>query len=229
MRASVVGSLPLMAYPTSASLVAVSRVEALTTLTVPAQESLYAASKAAIEEFTGQSFDYLPATTFTLDGTGGKTVYLPRRLETLTGLIVQGSSLAKEDVVVALPDRDKLSVRSDLGAIGNYYTRAMRELLNDNEPASFIYGIESVSVTGDWGWLTFPDPIAVALRKDMEDQALADSSALNESIRAYRKLGLRDISQGNLRAAVGGAPGLSDDVVRLLMPYVWIGNLGAVV
>jgi hypothetical protein len=228
MRASVVGSLLLM-YPTYQELVADSTVEALTSLDAAAQESLFLASKAAVEEFCGQTFDYQPATTYTLDGAGGTTVYLPRRLEALTDLVVDGSSLSAEDVIIGLPDQDKLSVRSDIGAIGNYYTKTLRQILSDTEPTLFTYGVESVTITGDWGWATFPPPVGIAIRKDMEDQALADSSALNESIRAYRKLGLRDISQGNLRAAVGGAPGLSDEVVRLLMPYVWIGNLGAVV
>ena len=62
---------------------------------------------------------------------------------------------------------------------------------------------------------------------DMEDTALADANDLAPTIRAYRELGLRGISQGNLNASFGSVPGLSPRVVRLLTPYTWLGPQGA--
>jgi hypothetical protein len=40
---------------------------------------------------------------------------------------------------------------------------------------------------------------------------------------------MRDISQGNLRASFGFAPGLGDDVINMLQPYVWLGQVGYMV
>lgn len=216
-----------MAYPSAADLVAESNVAALTGLTVDEQEAIYAASVAAVEEFTGQSFAADPGATRLINGQGGTRLYLPKRLETITALDVSGSALEVGDVEIT-EDGSALTVKPSALSGGNYYVQAMRAL-DDNLPVRFTTGEVNVRVTGDWGWSVFPQPVRIALRKDMEDTALADSMALNESIRAYRKLGLRDISQGNLRAAVGGAPGLGDEVMRLLTPFIWIGNLGAVI
>lgn len=214
-------------YPTCAELVGGSLVAALTSLPVAQQEALYDQSVVAIEEFCGQKFDFQPDTTYILDGPGSDVLYLPKRLESLTALVVEGSTLAIGDVLLQEP-YDRLVVKPSSAFSGNYYTQALRAFeqgLSD----TFVYDQENVSVSGDWGWSVFPSPVRTAIRKDMEDTALADANLLNQTIRAYRKFGMRDISQGNLRASFGFAPGLGDDVVNLLSPYVWIGQVGYVV
>lgn len=219
--------VPTPGYPTCAELVDESLVAALTSLPAPQQQLLYEQSIAAIEEYCGQKFDFQAATTYILDGTGSDVLYLPKRLEALTGLVVEGSTLAIGDVILQEP-YDKLVVKPNSAASMNYYEQALRSF-EAGLSNSFAYDQENVTVSGDWGWSVFPGPVRTAIRKDMEDTALADANLLNQTIRAYRKFGMRDISQGNLRATFGFAPGLGDDVINLLGPYVWIGQVGYVV
>lgn len=215
-----------MAYPSTAELVAESSVSELTSLTSGEQDQLRRASIAAIEEFTGQRFELEADVTRNVDGTGTKSLYLPKRLESLAVLTVTGSGLTASDVTLS-ENHDKLTVRADAG-IGNYYERVMREF-DGNLPLRFAFGTGTVQITGDWGWPDCPQDVFDALRIDMEDQALSDANALSDTIRSARALGLRDISQGNLSAAIDYVPSVSAKVQRLLLPYIWLGPVGAVI
>jgi hypothetical protein len=212
-------------YPSTEELVEISTVQALTSLTPDQQDSLRAASIAAIETYCNQSFELEMNRTIALDGNGSDVLYLPRRLERLTAMTVNLSGLEVGDVTVS-PEHDRLIVRTT-ALTPTYYTQAIRAL-DGHLPLRFVHGTENVILTGDWGWARFPEPVKVALRKDMEETALADSMALSETIRSYRKLGINDISQGDLRASIGATPTLSDQVIALLRPFVWEGRVGAV-
>ena len=215
-----------MAYPTRSQLVADSTLEALVSLTAAQQDILYLAAKFAVEEYTNQDFSDETAVVKKFDGSGGRRVYLPKRLEAITALSVQGSALAVGDVEIG-PDRDVLTVKPDAG-YRTYYERALMAI-QDYPGLLFTAGTNTVTVTGNWGWATFPQAVRDAMRIDMEDSALGDSSALSQTLRAYWKLGLRDVSQGNLRAAIEGPGALSVRAQTLLQPYIWEGRTGEVV
>lgn len=217
---------PGYGYPTTTELAGASSLDALTSLPLDEQATLRLAAIYAVEEYTGQPFTYETGVTRFVDGTGHRKIYLPVRLEALTTLTVEDSALSEDDVVVT-EKGDALVVNPDAG-ISNYYVRAMMEV--QGWPSmTFVSGVENVTINGDWGWATFPEAVATALRLDMEDMALADTHTLSETIRAFRGLGLRDVSQGNLRADVSAAPALSPRVIRLLDPFVWSGPVGATV
>lgn len=216
-----------MSYPTAPELVGESNIPALVTLTPEQQQELYELSVTAVEEFCGQVFDFEQDTTLLLDGPGSDVLFLPKRLERLDALSISNGALDIGDVDLG-PLHDRLIVKSVPGSGRNYYSWALIDM-QDRLPFSFAYGYENVSVTGNWGWENFPDPVRTAIRKDMEDTALADTNLLNQTIRSYRKLGMRDVSQGNLRAALNFAPGLGDDVINILQPFIWQGAVGAVV
>lgn len=213
-------------YPSVGELVADSTLAELLALDFEQQEALWLSAKVAVEEYTGQTFDFEPATTKVFDGPGDRRVYLPKRLETLTTLEVAGSSLDAGDVAIT-PEGDALTVNSDAG-IGNYYERTMSAVWGDGG-LSFTRGDATVIVTGDWGWAEFPDPVRQAMRLDMEEQALADANALSPTVHAVRRLGLGGISQGGLRADLATPPAVSPRVAQLLTPYVWHGPGGRLV
>lgn len=213
-------------YPPVEDVVAGSDVDALTTLPSEDQWSLYESSRLTVEEFCCQTFNYDPGTSRNLDGTGTKALYLPLRLDTLTSMVADGSALEVGDVELSA-NHDRLLVRS-AALQANYYTQTIREI-EGNLPLAFPYGAGNVTVGGNWGWSEFPEAVLRAIRRDMEDTALADQNALSHSIRAFRKLGLRDVSQGNLRADIAGAWGLSPEVMLLLVPYVWEGPVGVTI
>jgi hypothetical protein len=215
-----------MAYPTAAELVGRSTVAALTEKGAEEQERLWRASVKAVEEFCQQKFTSRVGTE-AVDGPGGRRLYLPRRLALLSQLLISGSSITELDVVL---DEDKgwLEVKPTAGWGGNYYERASRAA-DGITGLDFTFGYGTVAITGTWGWLDseFPPEVGDAILLDMEATALADKTKLTQTIRGYRHLGIRDISQGNMRASIGGAPGLPDEAISLLSDYVWTPPLGA--
>jgi len=214
---------PGSGYPSPSELVAESVVEALTGLAYEYQEALWLAAKLAVEEYTGQQFTFEEDATKQVDGRGGRTLYLPKRLETLTTLEVSGSGLDQTQVYLS-DTKDSLHVTASAG-FGTYYERALWSV--QGEPAlCFTYGVGTVTINGDWGWEEFPLAIRNAMRYDMEDQALADTNSLMDTIRAYQKMGIRDASQGGLAFSVTAAAGLSDRVRTLLDGYVYQGAVG---
>lgn len=218
-----------MAYPTTAALVAASSAADLTSLTAEQQDALRLASIAAVEEYCGQSFAPV-SKTVTLTGQGSEVLYLPERLATLDEVAVHGSTI--DTAILALSDQRDRLYRSRTAGLG-YYEQALSEWERHNEGLRplFPLGDGMVEVTGTWGWLDadFPAAIGTAIRYDMEDTASADANLLTPTIAAFRKLGIRNISQGNLQADLSAAPGLTPRVTQLLTPYVWQGNVGALV
>lgn len=213
-----------MAYPTTAELVAASAVEELTGLTVPQQAGLRDLAIVAVEAYTGQKFEPLVG-TIRVDGPGGRELYLPRRVEAISGITAGGTDLDLSEVELS-DDGDRLSWAP---LVTDYATRAMRE---DGyaDSRTFRRGANAVRITGTFGWSVVPAAVVQAIRLDMEDQALADASGLAGPVASARRLGLRDVSQGNLRMSLGGhAGGVSGRVQRLLSRYVWHGAAGHMV
>lgn len=214
-------------YPTTEELVAASTITELTTLSETEQDALRESSINAIEEFCNQSFMYEPDSSYYVDGAGTGVLYLPRRIVTLTAITIPDSSISLSDILIN-DLRDRLFLQPGNNPLtNNYYSAAIREL-SGSWPMRFTYGTGNILIEGDFGWSAVPAPVKVAIRKDMEDTALADANGLSNTARAFRKMGMRDVSQGNLRATVTGAWGLSPEVMGLLDRYVWIGPLGSV-
>lgn len=212
-----------MAYPTTAELVAASSQDALTGLTPAQQDALRTAAIAAVEAHCGQSFTSEDA-THAVRGSGGDTLLLPRRLEAATA-VTMGGMLLEPGAWELGEDADRLVLPAL--APSNYYERTMAQL-DDWGPRSWANDL-AVHITGTWGWTTPPDAVVTALRYDMEDQAAADASGLSGAVQAYRKLGIRGISQGNLNAQLNGGGSLSPRVQRLLEGLQWAGAGGFLV
>lgn len=213
-----------MAYPTRAAVVAQSSVDELTGLNAAQQDGIYAASIAAIEAFCRQTFGAAVAETRRLDGSGSDVLFLKQRLESVSAIAIEGSSLSVSDVLIGdAGDRLELTLPT-----GNYYTRA---LADGDEPRFFRSGRRNVYVTGVWGWSDSPASVDQALRFDMEDTARADVNSLTSTILSFRKLGVKSIRQGALSADLHEtAATLSDRAQALLDPdYVWLGRVGVVV
>lgn len=217
-------------YPSTVDLVAASSQQALTDLDEAEQDRLRRSSIAAVEDYCRQSFDNWTGAKV-LEGSGGRQLYLPRRLSSLTDLVVARASLRVGDVTLT-EDHDALEVAPTAGVGRNYYERAAYaadEALGYDPDFNFTFGYGTVTVTGEWGWADdeFPELVFDAILRDMEDTALVDNNKLTPTIRQYRHMGVRDISQGNMRAAITGAPGLSADAMGLVSGLIWEGPLGA--
>jgi hypothetical protein len=211
-----------MAYPTTAELVAASNVAELTDLTEPQQDALRVVAIHNIERYAGQKFEPF-AGTMKLDGSGGGELWPERRVEELTAISVTGTAIDLTDVVVS-PDGDRLFL-APLST--DYAVQAMREEAYDSR--TFRAGAGTVVVTGTFGWSEVPAPVIQAIRIEMEEQAQADASAIAGPVASWRRLGLRDISQGNLRASLGDPSLISPRAAALLQPdYVWQGPAGYV-
>lgn len=210
-----------MAYPDTATLVAASTVTELTDdLTEPQQEALRVESIDDIERFTGQVF--LPDDgPLVLDGRGGREAYPPKRIETLTGITVEGTSLDLTDVTVD-PDGKRLYFTP---ISGNYAVQAMRDSAYDSR--TFRRGAGTIILEGAFGWEDPPTDVETAIRWEMEDRARANASGLAGTVAAYRRLGMKEIAQGNLRGTLAEkVPVLSPRTMERLSDYVWTGPAG---
>jgi hypothetical protein len=208
-----------VAYPTLEALIEASTILTEDTVDV---STLREASIAAVEEYTGQSFDSVAGSLY-VDARGGNVIFLPQRLETLTGVSYAGVTWVEPDVYLS-PRHDEL--RIVMPGYYNYYERTMREVSGELYPR---WPSGRVEIVGVWGWETCPEPVEVAIRYDMEDAAQADANELSPTITAFRAMGLRDISQGNLRATIGQPGLLSPRATRLLAGYQWYGPGGELV
>lgn len=213
-----------MAYPTRAELVAASQVAALTDLTDEQQDALRAAAITAVEEYTHQGFGGLEAgVTRMVDGNGRKRLKLPARLASLDALEVAGTGLGAADVVI---EDGKYLAIPEGEAIGNYYSRAITDT---PYTAAFTQGVNTVRVTGDWGWDDPPEAVVLALRYDMEDAARAQGHSLAGPVAAYAGMGVASVSQRGLSLsfrdpAVPGAQILSPRAAARLSRYVWLAE-----
>lgn len=208
-----------MAYPTTATLVAASSVTELTSLTAPQQDALRDVATSAVERYTGQQFT--PSTDdVVIDGSGSREIFTPIRVETLTDISVKGSSIDLTDVVLgANGDRLHFAAPST-----SYAVVAMREHAYDTR--TFRSGAGTIILSGTFGWSVCPPAVVQALRIEMEVQAAADASALSGIVASARRLGMTNLSQGNLRAAIGDPSEISPQAARLLAPYVFVGAGG---
>lgn len=210
-----------MAYPTRSALVAASSVEELTSLTLEQQDALRTVAIAGVEFFTGQRFEPEIGQE-RIDGHGGDELYLPRRVEVLTGVTVAGASIALGDVVLG-PNGDRLHFRRDAGL--GYYEQAMASL-HGADTRTFRSGPGTILVSGTFGWSECPAAVEQAIRLDMEEQAQADASKLAGITASARRMGLRELTQGNLRLSIGVAGGMSLRIQELLVPLQWKGPQG---
>lgn len=206
-------------YPSTADLVADSEVTELTSLSAVEQDALREMAIQAVERFCGQSFTLYEG-SLTVDGSGARELFAPRRIETLTDLEVKGTSIDLTDVLVS-PEGDRLHFEQ---YATSYAVAAMREHWHDTR--TFRAGSGTVILTGTFGWSVVPQAVVLAIRIEMEDQAQADANKLAGTVAAFRRLGLRNIAQGNLRADIGNPSDLSPRSAKLLAKYVWTGPGG---
>lgn len=227
-----------MGYPTTAELIAASTVAALTDLTGAQQDQKAASAIDSIETFCHQTFtqegtDAAPVTR-TIDGSGSDRLYLPKRLATLAAATIDGLAMNTGLDLEVHNAESKAYVKlvSPLDA-GSWVTRVRR---SPGDPGpTFRSDQDNVTITGVWGWLDTEwaagalQAVFDAILFDMEDQSLAESNQLAETVRSARALGVRSISQGGLSATIDPSePGISTRVKRKLIPYVWQVPIGAV-
>lgn len=206
-------------YPTTEQLVDASSVSELLALSGPQQDALRDIAIADVERYCGQAFTpYIGDVV--VDGGGGREVFPPKRVEELTGIVVKGTSIDLTDVAVS-EKGDRIHF---LALSTDYAVAAMRETAFDSR--TFRSGSGTVVLTGTFGWSVVPAAVAQAIRIEMEQQALADASELSGIVSSSRRLGLRSVAQGNLRAEIGDPSVVSPQAARLLSNYVWLGPGG---
>jgi hypothetical protein len=207
-------------YPTATELAEDSEI--LAGVTGPKLEALRRLAIRKVERFTGQTFE--PSTEdVVMDGTGGPSIYPPKRVEVLAGILVKGTDMDLTDV--SLLDGGKRIVLAPMNL--GYAVQAMREHAYDTR--TFRSGEGTIVLSGTFGWTTPPPELADALTGEMENEHLAKGSALAPTVAAYRRLGLTDISQGNLRATIGDPSLVRAETALLLADLVWLGPGGYLV
>ena len=212
-------------YPDTVTLTSASSVEELLALDSDQQDALRVAAITAVEEFCGQSFENFSG-VIEVEVDNGAEVWLPRRVRSLNAITPDGADPLDLDALAVTHNGQRLLWRTNYVGVG-YYEQALYEVSGGDYPKQFREGL--IAVDADWGWEFVPEPIVRALQWDMEETALADANALSSTVHVFRKLGLENVSQGNLRADLGAVASLSPRVRRLLEPYVFLGPGGRLV
>lgn len=210
-------------YPTTEALVEASTNPALLAKTADQQDALRRIAITNVERFCGQSFTPRDKTV-RLDGSGGVELWLPERLEALSAISLKGTTIDLTDVSIA--DDGARIYFAPLST--GYAVQAMREH-GALDTRTFRSGPGVVTLTGRWGWTVVPDAVKEALRLEMEAEASGQASALAPIVASARRLGLKTIAQGNLRADVGDPSFITPESGRLLGGYVWTGGAGFIV
>jgi hypothetical protein len=214
-------------YPTVEQLVAASSRDALTDLDRPQQDALRAAAIREVERYCRQSFVADVGVTVQAEGTGTDMIYLPRRAETITSVVVGGNPLDLDGNLELGPDGDLVRFLPPDMSYAMVATRVPGDLSRRVFPWR-----ARVDITGTFGWLTVPGDVVDAIRYDMEDQAATDASGLAQTVAMAQMLGIRDQSQGNMRVTLdSGNRGrtLSPRAEGVLRDLVWTGPPGYVV
>ena len=212
-------------YPTRAELIVGSNVDELLNLSNEQQEALRVESIAAVERYTGQTFEAYEGIQ-TIDGTGGRELYLPRRLESIVGISVKGTDLELTEVVLS-EKGDRLHIAST--GLG-YYEQALSAVQGRTwDSRTFRVGAGSIVIDGVWGWTVCPPIVEQAIRLEMEAQATADNNRLSGVVGGARRMGLTNVVQGNLRLSLGDPSEVTPRTARLLSSLVWHGAAGYLV
>jgi hypothetical protein len=226
-------------YPTAAELrdesSGAARIE-LDKLSAGQLEALRQSAIGAVEDFTGQRF-VAEVATRRVDGSGTGLLMLDRRLAVLDEIAATNAPTLNIDGVELSDGHDRIVVRQ-LSGVGWMLQRQYEWQGVGRDGQAFPIGNGNVTITGTWGWLDADwlpvgdQPAALAnvrtaLRTDMEDQALADANQLGPTIRAYRKLGVGEVRQGNVAAAIRNSASISPTIQRLLQRFVWTPGDGS--
>jgi len=220
-------------YPSTAELVAASSNAALKGLEGSEQDGLRDEAILAIEGACRQSFTVEGTkeepVTRKVDGTGGDLLYLPKRLVELVSLEVPGGTISADDVELS-ELRGRLSL-PDPRSGTTWLTQAFAEA-RGLESLAFPSGAAGVEVSGVWGWADdeVPAAVAVALRYDMEDRAVANAHALADTVRSAKGLGVSGLSQGGLSMQLDGREAAVSTRVRRVLAdaaLIWHGPVGA--
>lgn len=208
-----------MAYPSAADLVDASEEPTLAALSEAAQEEVWLLAIRAVEAYCGQSFAATTATRI-VPSQGGHVLPLDKRLAELTSLSSAGSSLDASDVDFN-ERHSALSINAS--AFGsNWVERTLRE----DVPPVFA---GPVTIEGIWGWLDteiadddLDHPVNLAVRLDMEGQALSRAQPLAEAARTMAKIRSDSITEGPLTVRSSGSVlPISAECQALLEDFIW--------
>lgn len=211
-----------MAYPTTAALVAASAEPQLHGLDVATQDELRLLAIKAVEQFCGQVFTETSAVRV-LGAQGGHQLPLDKRLAEVTSIEVVDSSLDAADCY--FNERHSALIVKQTSLSSNWVERVIRE----DTPPVFTSGDGTVTIDGKWGWLDteidgtdLAHPVHVAIRLDMENQALTRATPLAEAARTMSRMRSDSITEGLLTVRTSGSVlPIATELQMLLHDFIW--------
>lgn len=159
-----------------------------------------------IDTYTGQSFQFIKNKTLKFDGNNRENLYLGRRLNSFTSVFVDETDFTAN---VRLDYQSKFFLKT----LAPY----PYDELTKNDMRPVIFPVKStVTVTGDWGWLTVPWEVTQATELLIID-------LLEDTRREHYRYGITRLEQGNNRLEFD--PNIYNstgniDVDTLLMDFV---------
>lgn len=128
-------------------------------------------AESLIKNWTEQDFTSELAVTKLENGNGASSFWLNKRLYAVTALIVDTSVLTD---FVYLEFGDNFSTLK-FDPDPSYAYRSYRSY-KSNYTYSFSYGVDNISIKGDWGWASIPDEMKVLDKMLVERLCIADAN-----------------------------------------------------
>lgn len=177
-----------------------------------------------INTYCGQTFDYFPNKTMTLDGNDHDVLHLPITISTLRKVTMNAGDDGETIIHDASNDNIEKS-RQPFNFQSSYYLR-YRNKNSDSESTSTpkikFYSTSDYKIEGDFGWSTVPDNVQQAsalliadfMNNDNEYRAHGMTNVDMDSISFQMKSSFYD-STGNIEADV-----LLMDYTLFVMDYI---------
>lgn len=157
-----------------------------------------------IDTFCGQSFNSIISKTIKLDGTNGRNLYLPLRLESLTSVTSVTTSADGAD-------SGDITIYVEVHPESKFFLRMKALNAEFNEDAEY-------HIVGDWGWPYVPQNITNASELLLLDIMNDDST--------YRQHGIQEVDMDThrlrLHPTIYGSTGNIDADVLLMDYTMWI-------
>jgi len=177
---------------------------------VPEHTSRFASvekmSRRVIDFYTGQNFQCIKGKTRKYHGNGRSKIYLEERLNHFSSVFVNDSDYTAE---VTLDHRSKYYI--DMLEGYSYSDSRIDDVVKSKFPNN-----TTVSITGDWGWLSVPNQV-------VEASKLLIADLLDDTRREHHRYGIERLEQGNNRVQFAENSYSSTgniDVDVLLMDFV---------
>ena len=179
-------------------------------------------AKNIIETFCGQSFDFYPNKTLTMNGNGYTSMRLPYQISTMTS-VVQDPGTDGEYILYSDTVSNIEKVKENFAFGGSYNIRFKKSSLPESVFILGSFNQDSIyEVKGDYGWRYVPENVKQAADILITDMMNNDSEYRNHGLTRVEMDAITVYMKGNFYDTTGNieADVLLMDYMLFIMDYI---------